>query len=248
MSSNIKLELISGCIGGFVGQTLCYPVDTVKTCIQTGTQIPKSLTGLFRGVSSPLTSVIIEKTLLFSSYTVIKDKLKLNNPMASGLLAGVLTTLTVTPFERIKIVCQSRTVNVFDSLKIIKKDSLRASGILKSLYRGWSATLFREVPGYGIYFSVYEYVSKRNPNITTFNSFLTGSACGVGAWIVIYPSDPIKSVMQSRNIGFKESVSNIMDKHGLKGFYRGYLWGLCRAAILHGGVFVGYLSSKRFLE
>ena len=68
-------ELSAGFTGGLVGSILCYPFDTIKTRIQTRYQysLIKDLklnggSTLWKGLSSPLTSIVIEKSLLFSSF------------------------------------------------------------------------------------------------------------------------------------------------------------------------------------
>lgn len=243
-------EFWFGCIGGLVGQTVCHPFDTVKTRIQASTT-PYSIlkdvrsNGLltfWRGLAAPLTSVIIEKSLLFSSYDLIRHNFSLNS-FQSGVLSGILTTLTVTPFERVKIKAQTENRGTYQALRnVIKHDGVR------SIYRGWSATLIREVPGYGLYFWAYEHSKKSMGDPSPWKSFLTGSISGVTAWIVIYPSDPIKTVMQNQNIGIRQAILQIYTAHGMHGFYRGYLWALARAAILHGGVFLGYESAKKNLS
>lgn len=243
-------EFCYGAFGGLIGQILCYPFDTIKTRLQYSNYnnntkflfkniykngLKNHSLNLYKGLPSPLISVIVEKSLLFSSYNIVKrDNI---SPFYSGLLAGVITTLTVTPFERIKVRSQINNTDTLQTIKnIIKLDSI------SSFYRGWTATLFREVPGYGLYFYVYEKMKRDNNNL--LYSFLTGSSCGITAWIFIYPSDPIKTVMQNDNIGFLESTKKIYNSSGILGFYKGYSWGLIRAGILHGGVFMGYEGIK----
>jgi len=241
-------EFVYGCLGGLVGQGLCYPFDTVKTRIQADTtyrlfhdlKTNGSLT-LYRGLPSPLVSVVLEKSILFSSYHLIKHNQYYSlSSFSSGIAAGLLTTFTVTPFERIKTRAQVGNQGTILALREVLK-----TGGPQSLYRGWSATLFREVPGYGLYFMAYERSKQYfGEKYTPMTSFLTGSISGLTAWIVIYPSDPVKTIMQNQDIGVKKACQQIYQQSGWKGFYRGYLWGLTRATILHGGVFLGYETAK----
>jgi solute carrier family 25 carnitine/acylcarnitine transporter 20/29 len=241
-------EFMYGCIGGFIGQTLCHPFDTIKTRLQRENHYgllsdlrKRGFSTLYNGLPSPLLSVIIEKSLLFSSYDIMRSSTQVN-PFVAGLAAGVITTLSVTPFERVKIRCQISRKGTFTVLREI----LRRDGIM-SLYRGWSATMVREVPGYGLYFYTYENVKKKfGGELTPIQSFLTGSSCGVAAWLVIYPSDPVKTIMQNDNVNVRTAVKEIYTRYGVLGFYRGFSWALARAAILHGGVFLGYETAKKF--
>lgn len=242
-------EYVNGCVAGMVGQLMCHPFDTIKTHYQRyGTfnfQQNNGFRGLYRGLVSPLTSVIIEKSILFGSYDLLKQHL--GNGFSAGVAAGLMTTLTVVPFERIKVLVQlNHNNNSSGSFKMLKY-VIKNDGMM-SLYRGWTPTLFREVPGYGLYFTTYETI-KRYKNyqpLHGYEAFLTGSMCGSIAWLFIYPSDPVKTMMQKDNVGLLSAISKIYTTNGIKGFYRGFSWGIMRACILHGGVFFGYETFKNF--
>lgn len=246
--SQTAKEFMYGCIGGFLGQSLCHPFDTIKTRLQRenhygllGDLKTRGFSSLYNGLPSPLLSVVIEKSLLFSSYDIMKNSTTVSTFVA-GISAGIITTLSTTPFERVKIRCQ---ISRNDTMSVLK-DIVRKDGLM-SLYRGWSATVFREVPGYGLYFHTYENVKEKfGGELSPIQSFITGSACGVAAWLLIYPVDPVKTLMQNDNMGVRAAVSRIFKSYGLFGFYRGLSWALCRAGVLHGGVFLGYESAKKF--
>ena len=114
--------------GGFAGAfavTMSYPIDTVKTRIQTNPKYHflndlkvlrnnnngSIVRGLYRGVSAPLVAVCLEKSVLFSAFNHIKffhtDNEHINN-YVNGVAAGFLSTFVVTPFERVKIQMQDR--------------------------------------------------------------------------------------------------------------------------------------------
>ena len=119
---------------------------------------------------------------------------------------------------------------------------------LNTLYTGWTATLYREVPGYGIYFTTYEYLkSKTRDNIPTQpQAFGIGCCSGFASWIFIYPADPIKTIMQNSKELFGDkynmysAIRHIYSTHGFGGFYRGFSLGLFRSMPLHGGAICGY--------
>jgi solute carrier family 25 carnitine/acylcarnitine transporter 20/29 len=236
-------EFIYGLIGGGMGITISYPIDTFKVLRQTNTKI--LLSKLYAGYTSPLIGMLLEKSVLFWSYDLIQSNFKLNS-FNSGLLAGISVTSIVTPFERVKIRCQTSGYSTGITLShIVKKD-----GIL-SLYRGWTSTLLREVPGYGVYFLSYykirNYISQySNYNLVT--AVASGACAGMSAWAVIYPSDPIKTISQNNNIGIGESIRYIMKHDGFSGFYKGFTPAILRAGVLHSGVFLGYEWSKGVLN
>lgn len=233
------MDFLFGCVGGLFATTICYPIDTIKTNVQSSSKY--SLIGdiksngpktLYRGMISPLSGIMLEKSLLFGVYNNIKGYGL--GPTTSGFLSGIIATMVVTPFELIKVNSQTRKISSAEALKYILKNH----GII-GLGRGWTATWFREVPGYAIYFPAYEYFSSLG-----YPTPLVGALTGVSSWIVIYPSDPIKTHMQYHNKKFIETVKYIYNNDP-KMFYRGYTWGLVRAAIFHSGVIYGYDNSKK---
>ena len=217
--------------GGLTGIICSYPLDSMKTRLQSKIPIKFSIPALYRGVSYPLWGIAIEKVFVFGMYDTIKNKKYFENKnmniLVSGLSTGLLSTTIVTPIERVKILKQNNR-NVSE---------LMNKG-MKNLYHGWSATLLREFPGYGVYFYTYDTLRPKLKE-SYFNSYLCGSLSGISAWICIYPPDSIKTVMQDRGLSMKESTKHIYNMGGIKGFYRGYTFGLLRAAVLHGGVFAG---------
>ena len=113
------------------------------------------------------------------------------------------------------------------------------------MFRGLSATFTREVPGFAIYFSVYEALkyntfTKYARDITYLHSFLYGGLSGITAWLFIYPQDRIKTILQA-NANSDGRFSNVMReiyaKGGIKHFYTGFSWAVVRAMLLHSGTF-----------
>lgn len=269
--SNTK-EFLYGSVGGLVGQLTCHPFDTAKTLRQSkllensnyslvqDIRTRGSLI-LWQGLPSPLVSVMVEKTLLFGSYDWFRHKL-LDQAglsggsvdLSAGVSAGLLTTLTVTPFERIKILAQTDQQSRGSQMAV--RRLVNQGRLVSSLYQGWSMTLLREVPGYGLYFWTYQQVKNRcadkDGRLAPKYAFMAGAMSGITAWLVIYPSDPIKTFVQKQDNGQRVSprmaIREIWRQSGIRGFYHGYSWGLLRAGILHGGVFLGYEGIKRTLE
>lgn len=238
-------SFISGTIGGIFGTILSHPIDTTRIMIQTNK--PILIKNLYKGLTPPLFGIGLEKSIVFGTFYTINNNNYFNDlsTFNKGMLSGLISTLVVSPVEQIKIMLQTQKYkSTFDYLKYVIKTNNYIS-----LYKGWSATLFREVPGYGLYFICYENIKNHNDNI--FNIFCKGSLSGIVAWSFIYPVDYIKTTVQNLNCSYKESIKYIINQNNGKliGFYRGCSYALLRCVPLHGGVFVGYeLSKKIFAE
>lgn len=236
-------EYIYGLIGGVVGTLFSHPPDTIKTRLQSATantfKDAFKMGNLYRGVSAPLLGIGFEKLIVFGFYGECK-KYGLSDGL-SGLIGGFASTLVVVPVDRIKILMQNK--------ESITTNLLKPS----SLYKGFSITLFRETPGFGIYFTTYNTLThKFNQEKNLFKSFLFGSLSGFTSWVFIYPSDLIKTKYQSiknnTNITVNKVVTDIYKNNGITGFYRGFSYAIMRAIPLHGGVFLGYEYSKKLFN
>ena len=237
------MEFVSGMIGGVVGTLFSHPADTIKTRIQSGTANTLSqsikMGNLYRGISAPLFGIGFEKLIVFGFYGECK-KYGLSDGI-SGLIGGFASTLVVVPVDRIKIIMQN------------KEPITKSLFIPSSLYKGFSITLFRETPGFGIYFTTYnKLTNKFNQEKSLSKSFIFGSLSGLTSWIFIYPSDLIKTRFQSvKETSTSNSVTSVIKSiykiDGLRGFYRGFSLAIMRALPLHGGVFLGYEYSKKCL-
>ena len=246
--SSYSPEFIAGICGGSLGITLSYPFSTVKTRSQVWAtngvkySVFKDLKNvgfrkcLYPGFSSPFIGTIAEKSVLFHTFGYLGKTTKLTD-FQKGVISGFATTGIVAPYERVMIYSQVKNTNAFTAFKniIMEKPS--------SLYRGWTATLFREVPGYGVYFYTFNRLDKFIPGESALKIMTCGAAAGISAWAVIYPTDPVKTVMQNDGISISQAVKKIR-KQG--SFFTGFGTALIRAGILHSGVFLGYTTALSF--
>ena len=233
---------IKGAFSGMFGILLSHPIDTIKTHIQTGYPLSTfkfNIRNLYKGITAPLLGVGFEKALVFGTYNYFQKNTKslIGNASipVSGAIAGLTASVVVSPYERFKIMKQN-------SQKVSMKDI--SPGFL---FKGLNATFTREVPGFAIYFSVYEALkyntfTKYNRDISYLHSFLYGGLSGITAWIFIYPQDRIKTILQA-NTGttgtktFNSVMREIYAKGGPKHFYSGFNWAVARAMLLHSGTF-----------
>lgn len=236
------MDFIYGAVGGMFGTILSHPFDTIKSNMQTGKHINIyqcykhninnfGYTGLYRGMTAPFFGIAFEKSLVFGTYTKVYNIT--NNYFISGLTSGLTCSIITTPIEYIKI---NKQVSNIKDIKLI------------NVYRGITPNLFREGLGYGIYFSIYNFLINRKENVTPLNTFVYGGITGSSAWLFIYPSDVIKTNMQLRDSKYKgiiDCTTQLYKKGGLCFFYKGFSLSLMRSMPLHAGVFFGYELCKK---
>jgi len=231
-------EFIAGSLGGLVGTILSHPIDTIKTRIQSGSAKnifdAINMKKYYSGIRAPLLGIPLEKSIVFGFYNLGKQN-GLNN-FWSGIIGGFMSTLIVTPIEYVKVNLQNKTP--LSALKI------------SNIYKGFIPTVCRETPGFGIYFTVYNYLNNNyNKSKSYINNFTYGGLSGLFAWIFIYPSDLVKTIKQdiSNTKSLQQIILDIYNKNGLRGFYKGFHFAAARAVPLHSGVFLGYEISKRYI-
>lgn len=232
-------EFMNGIIGGWFGAIISHPIDTTRILKQTNK--PIIIKHLYRGIIPPLIGIGLEKSIVFGTFYNLNNNIytKEYSSFYKGIISGLLSTVIVSPIEKIKIQLQTNKYDsIYKSLTSEYKNTIGFHNKIKLFYKGWLATLFREVPGYGFYFMAYENLKHKNDNL--FESFYKGAFSGAFAWSIIYPSDHIKTLVQESGNHYKETIGNIIKKGNIFLFYRGFSFALIRCIPLHGGVFAGY--------
>ncbi|KAG0372789.1 hypothetical protein BGX24_012573 [Mortierella sp. AD032] len=143
---------------------------------------------------------------------------------------------------------------------------------LVGLYKGASLHVARDTLGTGIYFSSYEtikrlmsetieHVRPHHPSTqgasgtttTTLKGpgpmvhFFAGGLCGVFSWLVVFPIDLVKSVIQKEVLvthpkysGALDCAKDIVRREGIRGLYRGLSVTCYRAMPIHSLNFLVY--------
>ncbi len=212
-------QFINGCISGICATIISHPFDSIKTALQTQQNI--NMTKIYAGVQYACVSNGIENMIVFGIYS--KCKREQYTPQTSGFVAGGCCALFTTPFEYLKINKQLCNNN------ILTKDIINN---IKILYNGLSITMLRESIGFSCYFAIYEYLSKKyNPHkYHTYTAFNGALSC-MGAWLVIFPVDSLKTHIQSNAKLINYNYLNC---------YRGFHMSLIRAVPFHSTCFLVY--------
>jgi len=220
-------EFIYGSVGGIVGTITSHPFDTLRINIQKGNSLSLNPKWLYRGVSAPLFGIALEKTVIFGIYNKVNEKT--NNKYLAGYTAGMASVFFVTPIEKYKLHYQTH--------------GLAKPFVWSGLYRGLVPTMFREPPGYLIYFSVYDMLKSRWGE-GYLKTIAYGGLAGVASWIPIYPADILKTYRQTQpEMSYRQIHREIMSKPWK--YYRGFTMAVARAFPLHAGVFLGYEWAKK---
>eukprot|EP00042_Codosiga_hollandica_P036462 m.279004 g.279004 ORF g.279004 m.279004 type:complete len:216 (-) comp54893_c3_seq25:116-763(-) len=159
-------------------------------------------------------------------------------PLVAGPLSRGIVVTVVAPLEMVRTKMQA-THAAFTYKDLLGRVEIAfASDGYRSLFRGLGATLLRDVPFSGIYWSGYEYVkgqlsSQCVDQPTPFRiAFVSGLLSGTVAATLTLPFDVVKTFQQSR-IGelavdgqpIRESVRDLMReivrKDGLRGLFIG---------------------------
>lgn len=112
--------------------------------------------------------------------------------------------------------------------------------------------LVRDFIGTAVYFGGYEttkYVLSGNKNTSSgpLTQFLAGGVCGIMCWIVVFPLDLVKTLIQKEILSTQPTYKSAMDcvrdiykRNGFNGFYRGITVTLMRAFPIHSLNFLVY--------
>jgi solute carrier family 25 protein 39/40 len=138
------------------------------------------------------------------------------SPILAGTSARALSTIIVSPIELIKTKSQSFTRSV-PALTIARQEFSKGGPL--SLWRGVSATLWRDVPFSAIYWYSYEYFKRKfiksnaikqlnNPDgALLWTSFVSGASGGMIAAFLTHPFDIVKTRRQIEMFNFHQPSS-----------------------------------------
>lgn len=218
--------------------------------------------GLYKGMAAPLVGVTPMYAICFLGFGVGKSlqtpklpngEYTLPQIFTAGLMAGVFTTGIMAPGERVKCLLQiqsgvgaEKKYNGFADC--VKK--LYAEGGIRSIYKGTVATLLRDVPASGVYFMTYEWLKKmvadpNNPgSLSPLRTVFAGGMAGIFNWMVALPVDVGKSRYQTAPEGkyknLMEVYKELIQKDGVRAFYKGATPVILRAFPANAACFLGY--------
>ena len=140
--------LCAGGAAGFAVDVSLFPIDTVKTRLQAPQGFLKAggFTGIYRGLGAAAAGSVPGAALFFSVYETTRHVLGADSVLAqiAAASAGELCACSIrVPVEVVK---QSQQAGQIDASLGKGAAQIYAAGGLAAFYRGFAATVMREVP------------------------------------------------------------------------------------------------------
>jgi len=250
----------AGALSGFFQVLAEQPFDTIKVRLQSralsfdtyagssalvrDTWKKEGTRAFFQGVTPRLLTYSAVKASLFSLFERFHEASE--SPAIAGGVAGGLNTIISCPADVLKsrLQVQIASVQSYRGPMATACSLFQQHGI-KVFYKGWTALIARDVPGYAMLYSIYVH-GRASTALEVLPTWVIGGAAGVGFYLLTLPIDRAKTMMMTqtltisdvssgvpacdkgqskpikqRVLSISEAVSEILAKEGAKGLYRG---------------------------
>lgn len=227
------------------------PIDCFKRVLKKEGPI-----GFFSGIGPPLVLSAAVNAIIFTCYNYTLKFLTRNNGIlgeserkpvfwqmfVAGSTGGLAQSFITGPGELVKIRLQTNK-EIRTSYGVIK-NILKTNGPL-GLFRGYFATLYREVPAFGSYFTTYyTMIDLMGDNFgDVFPSFVAGGMAGAVSWAIVYPIDIAKTLIQMSERSSTSTLKVLTEQynqHGVRHLYRGLGTTVVRSLPVNAVVFPVY--------
>jgi solute carrier family 25 carnitine/acylcarnitine transporter 20/29 len=226
-------EAAGGLLAGIVGTVIGFPLDLIKTRMQThqgqpgggifenGLRVVKSegILALYKGIAPPLISLSILNTFTFASYSYFQTIFQADrgwdwrNSVAGGVCGPFAAT--VSTVENL-VKTQMQVDNISKKQFIGSWDCVtkltRTHGPL-ILYTGFGINSIREIAFLTTYFGLYEGLRQtfgdlagRHP-ISTWTIPVAGGFAGAASWFLSFPLDCIRAGVQGQDMSSQRKGS-----------------------------------------
>jgi len=238
--SPFSLALIAGGCAGTSVDVALYPLDTLRTRLQSEQGFWKAggFRGAYRGLLSAAIGSAPGAALFFSTYETMKGVIKNNvgsehwtHHSAASACGEVAACLVRVPTDNIK---QNMQVGKYNSLSEALGSTYRAGGA-SGFYTGYLTTVAREIPFSFIQFPLYEGFKKawtayRGEQTTPMQGAACGSLAGAIAGGLTTPLDVAKTRIMldtkaggevKKYSGTLQTLSKIANEEGAAALFNG---------------------------
>jgi solute carrier family 25 S-adenosylmethionine transporter 26 len=257
-----RSALLAGALAGTTVDLSLFPLDTLKTRLQSSTGFFPSggFSGIYRGVGSALVGSAPGAAFFFCTYEAAKDILGprlITRPidhdgqtsdvlgealthMAAASLGEVAACAVRVPTEVVKQRAQAGLHGGSSSaaFRAILTSSRSPFRVWRELYRGWTITIFREVPFTVIQFPLWEAMkrwsrgrrtaqngsgAKDVGDVPAFESAAYGSVSGGIAAALTTPLDVLKTrvMLSTERVSVGTIVGRMIREEGWRPFFSG---------------------------
>ena len=262
---------LCGSIAGFVNSLVTCPVELIKTRLQVQyaphpikVHLPKVLPKTNYNEIPP------RHISTHELHTAAFNKSPLYSSTSRSLLTSAATDAATLPLPHTHSAAQLATMHpetFRGPIDCIRK--IHDQNGIKGLFRGMSATIYREVPGYGGQFFCYEALKKwltpegHKGDLGAGRLIMAGGVAGIFGWVLSYPMDYVKSQIQAEPYdrrtpwkknpylfdgGFFDCWKRTVQKHGFKALWRGFGPCVARAFPANAAGFVAYEWSLKLIQ
>ncbi|KAK7048839.1 putative mitochondrial carrier protein PET8 [Favolaschia claudopus] len=219
-------SLIAGGLAGTAVDLLFFPIDTIKTRLQSPQGFVRAggFKGIYKGVGSVGVGSAPGAAVFFATYDTLKRvsplpaHLEPVTHMLSASVAEVAACLVRVPTEVIKTRAQTSSYGPDKSSLIAAKLTLANEG-WRGFYRGFGTTIMREIPFTSIQFPLYELLKTRLANFVgrkplyAHEAAVCGSIAGGIAAALTTPLDVLKTrVMLDMRDSTKEKLPSLSNR------------------------------------
>lgn len=216
-----------------------HPFDTVKTRLQLGLQSDmmqcawqtwqnQGISGFYRGAAMPLCQLIIKRPFEFAVWEWFNSKFsgKVYAPILGGCLAGLTSSAIGNPFSVVKIQLQATGKEEVFNVREAARSVWLSRGMF-GFYRGFTISLYKEVPFAGVYLGTYGNLREALPK-TKWSPAVAGAIASMLTWSVLLPLDTLKTVIQfrvlqdSKPLTVWQQLNTLIRDRGMSGLWAGW--------------------------
>ncbi|KAK3180024.1 S-adenosylmethionine transporter [Lecanicillium sp. MT-2017a] len=245
-----QTALVAGAVAGTTVDLSLFPLDTLKTRLQSSAGFFKSggFSGIYRGIGSAVVGSAPGAAFFFCTYESTKHFLRRPDGSDGGAAAHMLAAslgevaacAVRVPTEVVKQRAQAgqhggSSRAALTAILAKFRGGGGVAAVWRELYRGWGITVFREVPFTVIQFPLWEGMKSwrrrskseaaggKDAGVTAAESAVFGSIAGAVAAASTTPLDVLKTrvMLSPERVSVANVFSKMVREEGVRPFFAG---------------------------